>query len=87
MSAYEMLRGHRPFIMEKNMTTSAIYNLLMHTRPSASVNWDNYTCDVLKMVSFIIAGSVSLTNNYGFAGGVMSRVQTDCYPLPLSFPT
>lgn len=50
MSAYEMLRGHRPFIMEKNMTTSAIYNMLMHTRPSASVNWDANTCDVLKMV-------------------------------------
>lgn len=51
VSAYEMLRGHRPFTIEKNMSTSAMYNLLMHTRPSASVNWDSTTCDVLKMVS------------------------------------
>ena len=53
VSAYEMLRGHRPFSMEKNMSTSALYNLLMHTRPSASANWDAQTCDVLKMVSFL----------------------------------
>ena len=51
MSAYEMLRGHRPFIMEKNMSASAIHNMLTHTRPSASIHWDADTCDVLKMVS------------------------------------
>lgn len=50
MSAYEMLRGHRPFALEKSMSASAMYNLLVNTRPSASVNWDNDTCDVLKMV-------------------------------------
>ena len=50
VSAYEMLRGHRPFAMERNMSTTALYNLLTQTRPSASVNWDTNTCDVLKMV-------------------------------------
>ena len=52
VSAYEMLRGHRPFAIEKNMSSSALYNLLMHTRPSASASWDSHTCDVLKMVSY-----------------------------------
>lgn len=63
VSAYEMLRGHRPFILEKNMSTSAIYQLLIHTRPSASVNWDNNTCDVLKMVSRSVC-SVSPISTY-----------------------
>lgn len=60
VSAYEMLRGHRPFVLEKNMSSSAMYNLLMHTRPSASINWDSNTCDVLKMVSAL---NDSLFNN------------------------
>lgn len=52
VSAYEMLRGHRPFAIDKSMSSSALYHMLMHTRPSASANWDTQTCDVLKMVSW-----------------------------------
>jgi len=50
VSAYEMLRGHRPFSLEKNMSSNSLFTLLTHTRPSASVNWDTHTCDMLKMV-------------------------------------
>jgi serine/threonine protein kinase len=51
VSAYEMLRGHRPFPMDKTMSTYSLHNMLMTTRPSASANWDVGTCEVLKMVS------------------------------------
>jgi len=50
VSAYEMLRGTRPFTMDKHMTSSAIHTLLTKTRPSASASWDSNTCDILKMV-------------------------------------
>ena len=51
MSIYEMLRGQRPFHVDRNMSNDDIFNQMKHTRPTASARWDQHTCDMLKMVS------------------------------------
>lgn len=50
VSAYEMLRGQRPFPLDRHMSNDEIFSQLRHTRPSASARWDQTTCDVLKML-------------------------------------
>lgn len=51
VSVYEMLRGQRPFHVDRHMSNDEIFNQMKHTRPTASARWDQHTCDMLKMVS------------------------------------
>lgn len=48
VSAYEMLRGQRPFHVEKSMSNDEIYAMLKHSHPTASAKWDENVCDLLK---------------------------------------
>eukprot|EP00731_Ephydatia_muelleri_P020566 Em0013g293a len=48
VSAYEMLRGQRPFHVEKGMTNDEIYAMLKHSHPTASAKWDENVCDLLQ---------------------------------------
>lgn len=43
--------AQRPFVVERHTSNEELYSQLRHTRPSASARWDQYTCDVLKLVS------------------------------------
>ena len=43
--------SQRPFSIDRHMTNEEIVSNIRHTRPSASVRWDNQTCDLLRMVS------------------------------------
>lgn len=50
VSAYEMLRGERPYNIHHNMTSSDIYSMLTRVRPPASARWDEPTCNILKIL-------------------------------------
>ena len=58
VSAYEMLRGQRPFHVDRTMSNEDIYNQMKHTRPTASTKWDRHTCDMLKMVILCLHSSM-----------------------------
>jgi serine/threonine kinase 32 len=50
VSVYEMLRGQRPFSIDRHMSNEEIVSSIRRTRPSASVRWDHQTCDLLRML-------------------------------------
>ena len=58
VSAYEMLRGQRPFHVDRTMSNEDIYSQMKHTRPTASTKWDRHTCDMLKMVILCLHSSM-----------------------------
>ncbi len=59
VTIYELLRGMRPFNIDKNMTSSAMYALVTETRPSASASWHPDTCDLLRLVRYRIGSGKS----------------------------
>jgi hypothetical protein len=50
VSAYEMLRGERPYPIHQAMNNQEMYSMLTKIRPPASARWDDSTCDLLKVL-------------------------------------